>query len=49
MFKSKIGSAQIKSSILFAASNVKGTTKIFEKIPSRDHTEIMLKYFGAKI
>ena len=47
--KLEIGSAQVKSAILLAAMNVKGTTKIFEKIPSRDHTEIMLKYFGASL
>ena len=45
----KIGSAQIKSAILFASTNIKGTTKIIEKSPSRDHTEIMLNYFGADI
>ncbi len=44
-----IGSAQVKSSILLAALNVKGTSSIVEKIPSRDHTEIMLKYLGASI
>ena len=44
-----IGSAQVKSSILLAALNVKGTSTIVEKIPSRDHTEIMLKYLGARI
>ena len=48
-FKSKIGSAQIKSSILLAASNIKGVTEIEEEIPSRDHSELMLKYLGAKI
>ena len=45
----KIGSAQVKSSILLAAFNVKGATKILEKIPSRNHTEIMLKYLGANL
>ena len=29
--------------------NTKGTTKIVEKIPSRDHTEIMLKFLGANL
>ena len=48
-FKSKIGSAQIKSSILLAASNIKGVTEIEEEIPSRDHSELMLKCLGAKI
>ncbi len=45
----EIGSAQVKSSILLAAFNIKGTTKIVEKIPSRDHTEIMLKHLGANL
>ena len=45
----EIGSAQIKSAILLASSNIKGTTTIIEKFPSRDHTEIMLKFFGANI
>ncbi len=44
-----VGSAQVKSCILLAALNTKGTTKIVEKIPSRDHTEIMLKYLGANL
>ncbi|GIR25561.1 MAG: hypothetical protein CM15mP40_01690 [Alphaproteobacteria bacterium] len=44
-----VGSAQVKSCILLAALNTKGTTKIVEKIPSRDHTEIMLKFLGANL
>jgi 3-phosphoshikimate 1-carboxyvinyltransferase len=44
-----IGSAQIKSAILLASTNIKGTTTIIEKFPSRNHTEIMLKFFGADI
>ena len=28
---------------------LRGTTTIFETLPSRNHTEIMLKYLGAKI
>jgi len=45
----KIGSAQVKSAILFASTNIKGTSTIIENFPSRDHTEIMLKFFGADI
>ena len=45
----KIGSAQIKSAILLASLNLKGTTVIKELIRSRDHTEIMLKDLGAQI
>ena len=45
----KIGSAQVKSAILLAGLNLRGTTIIKEKIPSRDHTEILLNYLGANI
>ena len=42
------GSAQCKSSIMFAALNVSGKTKIKAK-KSRDHTEIIFKYLGVPI
>ncbi|MAR78824.1 MAG: 3-phosphoshikimate 1-carboxyvinyltransferase [Rhodospirillaceae bacterium] len=42
-------SAQVKSSILLAGLQSAGETSIEETIPSRDHTERMLEYFGAKI
>ena len=45
----QIPSAQIKSAILLAGLNSPGITRIIEKNPSRDHTEKMLKYFGAEI
>ncbi|MFS1134131.1 3-phosphoshikimate 1-carboxyvinyltransferase [Enterococcus hirae] len=44
-----IASAQVKSAILFAALQAKGTTKIIEKEQSRNHTEEMIKQFGGKI
>ena len=43
------GSAQVKSAILLASLGAAGKTTILEKIGSRNHTEIMLKYLGAKI
>ena len=49
IYKNLIASAQIKSAILFAGLYSKGTTKVVESIRSRDHTERMLKYFGAKV
>ena len=49
IYKNSIASAQIKSAILFAGLYSKGTTKVVEPVRSRDHTERMLKYFGAKI
>ena len=48
-YKSPISSAQIKSAILFAGLYSKGTTKVTENVKSRDHTERMLKYFGAEV
>jgi len=48
-YKSKIASAQIKSAVLFAGLYSKGITKVIEPVRSRDHTERMLKYFGAKV
>ena len=48
-FISEIGSAQIKSAFLLAALNISGTSTFVEKKPSRNHSEIMLKNFGAKI
>jgi 3-phosphoshikimate 1-carboxyvinyltransferase len=48
-FELKISSAQVKSSILMAALNAKGTTEINQPHISRDHTERMLEYFGADI
>jgi len=44
-----VASAQVKSAILLAGLNAKGSTVIEEPIPTRDHTEIMLQYFGADI
>ncbi len=45
----KIPSAQIKSGLILAALNTDGITKIIEHNITRDHTEIMLKDFGANI
>ena len=44
-----VASAQIKSAILLAALNTPGKTTVIEPQPSRDHTEKMLKSFGAEI
>ena len=45
----RIPSAQIKSGVILAALNTKGITEIIEHNITRDHTEIMLKAFGADI
>ena len=44
-----VASAQIKSAILLAALNAQGPTTVIEPANSRDHTERMLKAFGANI
>jgi len=48
-YRTPIPSAQVKSSILFAGLYANGTTCVKEKFKSRDHTERMLKLFGADI
>lgn len=44
-----VASAQVKSSILLASLFADGVTTIVEPVASRNHTEIMLNYFGANI
>jgi 3-phosphoshikimate 1-carboxyvinyltransferase len=45
----KVASAQVKSALLLAALNARGTTSITQTTLTRDHTEKMLAAFGAKI
>lgn len=44
-----MASAQVKSAILLAGLFAKGKTIVIESTPTRDHTEIMLRYMGADI
>jgi 3-phosphoshikimate 1-carboxyvinyltransferase len=44
-----VASAQIKSAVLLAGLAAPGTTTVIEPEASRDHTELMLKHFGAEI
>jgi 3-phosphoshikimate 1-carboxyvinyltransferase len=44
-----VPSAQVKTCVLFAGLFTEGTTSIIEPMPSRDHTEIALREFGAEI
>jgi 3-phosphoshikimate 1-carboxyvinyltransferase len=48
-YHTPVASAQIKSAILLAGLNSPGTTTVIEKEKTRDHTERMLKGFGANI
>lgn len=45
----EIASAQVKSALLLAALNAPGTSRIVQRVATRDHTERMLKAFGAAI
>jgi 3-phosphoshikimate 1-carboxyvinyltransferase len=45
----KVASAQVKSALLLAALNAPGRTRITQASLTRDHTEKMLKAFGAEI
>jgi 3-phosphoshikimate 1-carboxyvinyltransferase len=42
-------SAQVKSAVLLAGLHVAGETKVIEPEPTRDHTERMLRAFGAVV
>lgn len=46
---SSVSSAQVKSAILLAGLYAEGPTKVTEPVLSRNHTELMLKGFGADI
>ena len=42
-------SAQVKSAVLLAGLNARGETRVIEPEPTRDHTERMLRTFGAEL
>ncbi len=44
-----VASAQVKSAILLAGLAAPGETTVIEKEPTRDHTERMLRHFGAEV
>ncbi len=44
-----VASAQVKSAVLLAGLNAPGRTTVIEPVATRDHTERMLKAFGAKL
>ena len=48
-FDMKVASAQVKSSILFSALGGNNVSSVNETIPTRNHSEIMLKNMGASI
>lgn len=48
-YHSKVASAQVKSCILLAGLYADGETSVTEPYVSRNHTELMLSYFGGTI
>jgi 3-phosphoshikimate 1-carboxyvinyltransferase len=49
LYRTPVASAQIKSAVLLAGLAAPGVTTVIESEASRDHTELMLKHFGAQI
>lgn len=49
VYSPPVASAQIKSAVLLAGLNSPGRTTVLEQEASRDHTEKMLRHFGASI
>ena len=48
-YRLPVPSAQVKSAILLAGLNTPGETTVIEPEPTRDHTELMLRHFGAEV
>jgi 3-phosphoshikimate 1-carboxyvinyltransferase len=49
LYRTPVPSAQIKSAVLLAGLAAPGTTTVIETEASRDHTELMLRHFGAEV
>ena len=48
-YRAPVASAQVKSAVALAALFAEGDTTVIEPAKTRDHTEIMLRRFGARI
>jgi 3-phosphoshikimate 1-carboxyvinyltransferase len=48
-YRLPVASAQVKSACLLAGLCARGTTRVVEPEPTRDHTENMLRHFGATV
>ena len=48
-YRLPMASAQVKSAVLLAGLNAPGETSVIEPEPTRDHTENMLRHFGAVV
>ena len=48
-YRLPVASAQVKSAVLLAGLNTPGMTTVIEPVPTRDHSERMLRGFGAEL
>ncbi|MEO3427624.1 3-phosphoshikimate 1-carboxyvinyltransferase [Pelagibius sp. CAU 1746] len=48
-YRLPVPSAQVKSAVLLAGLNTPGTTRVVEREATRDHSERMLRHFGAEV
>ncbi len=48
-YRLPVPSAQVKSAVLLAGLNAPGATIVIEALPTRDHSERMLRHFGASV
>jgi 3-phosphoshikimate 1-carboxyvinyltransferase len=48
-YRLPVPSAQVKSAVLLAGLNAPGETSVIEPAPTRDHTENLLRHFGAEV
>lgn len=48
-YRLPVASAQVKSAVLLAGLNTPGITEVIEPVPTRDHSERMLRGFGADL
>ncbi len=49
VYRLPVASAQVKSAVLFAGLSASGITTVIESAPTRDHSERMLRHFGATV
>jgi 3-phosphoshikimate 1-carboxyvinyltransferase len=49
VYRLPVPSAQVKSAVLLAGLNTPGETVVIEPLPTRDHSERMLRHFGAAV
>lgn len=48
-YRLPVASAQVKSAVLLAGLNARGLTEVEEPVSTRDHTENLLRHFGANV